>query len=75
MLPLYNCALRNGLKDATDLAGLRSSRVFQDSGASKAKTRSPFVICGVLGTTCSALPEDLRLHPHKVSTYIYEKKK
>lgn len=58
---LYNCTLRSGLKDATDLASLSSGRALQTSGASTAKTRSPFVMRRVLGTTCSALPEDPRL--------------
>lgn len=67
---LYNCALRSGLKDATDLASLGSGRALQTSGASTAKTRSPFVLSTVLGKTCSALPEDLRLYsPPPVSSY------
>lgn len=69
MLPLYNRPLRSGLKDATDLASLSSGRVLQTSGASTVKTGSPFVMSRVLGTSCSALPEDPRLRSPLISTY------
>ena len=61
MITLSEWVFRRDLKEATELACLRSlGREFHSCGAQTAKALSPFVMRQDLGTIRKAVPADIR---------------